>query len=154
MILEMKDLPFVVLLVEDNPDHAELIMRNFEGRSGAKIQHITDGEAALDYLFQRGVFNDGEKHPRPHVVLLDLRLPKIDGLEVLRQIRASADLNSIPIIVLTTSQAESDVDRAYRRHANSYLVKPIDFDKFAQLMTDLGGYWLDWNQYPETTGAT
>ncbi len=151
MILEMKDAPLIVLLVEDNPDHAELIMRNFEGRSGARIHHITDGEAALDYLFQRGGFNDGDKHPRPHVVLLDLRLPKVDGLEVLKQVRASAELNSIPIVILTTSHAGSDVDRAYRRHVNSYLVKPTDFDDFAQLMNDLGCYWLGWNQYPETT---
>lgn len=151
MIRDTPTAPLTVLLVEDNPDHAELVLRNFEGHPQARVCHITDGEAALDYLFQRGVFQDGEKHPRPHVILLDLRLPKVDGLEVLRAIRGSAELNNIPVVVLTTSRAGPDVDRAYQRHVNSYLVKPLDFDDFTQLMHDLGCYWLDWNQYPQPT---
>jgi CheY-like chemotaxis protein len=94
------------------------------------------------------VFADPEKSPRPHVVLLDLRLPRIDGLEVLREIRTSAVLEKLPVVILTTSEAEIDADRAYAHHANSFLVKPLDFDKFVRLMEDLGFYWLKWNYYP------
>ncbi len=151
MLLATPSPPFDVLLVEDNPDHAELVLRNFQDRPGARVRHIADGEAALDYLFQRGVFHDCDQHHRPDVILLDLRLPKIDGLEVLKEIRASTELSNIPVVILTTSQSGPDVDRAYQRHVNSYLVKPIDFDQFTQLMEDFGCYWLGWNQYPEST---
>jgi CheY-like chemotaxis protein len=141
--------PFVILLVEDNPAHAEMVKRALEGHPVAnRIIHITDGEAALDFLFRRGVFADPEKSPRPHVVLLDLRLPRIDGLEVLREIRTSAGLEKLPVVILTTSEAEIDAARAYEYHANSFLVKPLEFDKFVRLMEDLGFYWLKWNYYP------
>ncbi|MCP3958980.1 MAG: response regulator [bacterium] len=138
-----------ILFVEDNPDHAELVMRSFEDhRVANQIHHLTDGEAALDYLLRRGPYSDPEKSPRPHVVLLDLRLPKVDGLEVLKIIRSSEGLEKIPVVILTTSHAELDVGKAYEYHANSYLVKPLDFDKFTKLMDDLGFYWLGWNHYP------
>ena len=141
--------PFVILLVEDNPAHAEMVKRALEGHPVAnRIIHLTDGEAALDFLLRRGVFADPEKSPRPHVVLLDLRLPRIDGLEVLREIRTSAGLEKLPVVILTTSEAEIDAARAYEYHANSFLVKPLDFDKFVRLMEDLGFYWLKWNYYP------
>jgi len=137
------------LLVEDNPDHAELILRSFEDhRVGNHIRHVPDGETALDYLFRRGKYADPEKSPRPQVTLLDLRLPRIDGLEVLRQIKTSEELCRIPVVVLTTSDAETDIAKAYDYHANSYLVKPVDFAKFSQMMHDLGFYWLGWNHYP------
>jgi CheY-like chemotaxis protein len=141
--------PFVILLVEDNPAHAEMVKRALEEHPVAnRIIHLTDGEAALDFLLRRGVFADPEKSPRPHVVLLDLRLPRIDGLEVLREIRTSAGLEKLPVVILTTSEAEIDAARAYEYHANSFLVKPLDFDKFVRLMEDLGFYWLKWNYYP------
>jgi CheY-like chemotaxis protein len=143
------DEPFVILLVEDNPAHAELVKRTLEGHPVAnRIIHISDGETALDFLFRRGAFADAEKSPRPHVVLLDLRLPRVDGLEVLREIRTSDALEKLPVVVLTTSEAEMDAARAYEYHANSFLVKPLDFDKFVRLMEDLGFYWLKWNYYP------
>lgn len=143
------DEPFIILLVEDNPAHAELVKRSLEGHPVAnRIIHISDGETALDYLFRRGAFADPEKSPRPHIVLLDLRLPRVDGLEVLRGIRTSAELEKLPVIILTTSEAEIDAARAYKYHANSFLVKPLDFDKFVRLMEDLGFYWLKWNYYP------
>jgi CheY-like chemotaxis protein len=136
-----------VLLVEDNADHAELVLRTFEGHSiPVRIHHVTDGEAALDYVFRRGRFGRPEQSPRPHLILLDLRLPRVDGLEVLREIKESADLQEIPTVILTTSEAERDVARAYQHHANSYLVKPVDFSKFTKLMDDLGLYWLGWNR--------
>lgn len=138
-----------ILLVEDNLDHAELIRRCFEDhRVANNIHHVIDGEAALDFLFLRGEYADPKKSPKPHVVLLDLRLPKVDGLEVLRQIRSSDELKTIPVVVLTTSKAEQDVARAYGEYVNSYLVKPVDFPSFTRMMEDLGFYWLGWNHYP------
>lgn len=138
--------PFTVLLVEDDPAHAELVLRSLEDyRAENHIIHLTDGEAALDFVFRRGEYEDA---PRPHMILLDLRLPKVHGLEVLRQIRASEDLHMIPVIVLTTSEAEQDVVRAYEHRVNSYVVKPLDFARFTSLMRELGYYWLGWNHYP------
>lgn len=141
--------PLRILLIEDNPDHAELIKRGFQDhRIANKIYHVSDGEAALDYLFHRGDYADPKKSPSPHIILLDLRLPKIDGLEVLKEIKSDKNLRSIPVVVLTTSEAEKDMVIAYYNHANSYLVKPVDFEKFTKLMDDLGFYWLAWNRKP------
>ena len=141
--------PLSILLVEDNLDHTELILRSLgENRVANTVRHVRDGEAALDYLYRRGVYAAPETSPRPHVILLDLRLPKIDGLEVLKEIKSDQELQKIPVVVLTTSKAECNVAKAYEFHANSYLVKPVDFGKFTQLMDDLGFYWLAWNQKP------
>lgn len=141
--------PLIILLVEDNPDHAELVLRSFEEhRVANKIFHVGDGEAALDYLFRKGIYRDPNSSPRPHVILLDLRLPKIDGLEVLKEVKSSHELQDIPVVALTTSESEQDMAGAYKRHVNSYLVKPVDFDKFGKLMDDLGFYWLAWNRKP------
>ncbi|NLC71475.1 MAG: response regulator [Desulfuromonadaceae bacterium] len=145
----MKGEPLTILLVEDNPAHAELVIRSFESQRVAnKIYHVWDGEEALDYLLRRGNYADPEKSPRPNVVLLDLRLPKIDGLEVLREIKNTEGLKRVPVVVLTTSQAEIDASRAYDCHANSYLIKPLDFELFTKLMEELGFYWLGWNYNP------
>lgn len=135
-----------ILLIEDNPDHAELVLRSFRDHQlSVNIKHVTDGEMALDYLLRQGQFSDAATSPRPLVILLDLRLPKVDGLDVLKVIKADNELRRIPVIVLTTSEAEIDLVRAYDSYANSYLVKPVDFDKFIKLMNQLGIYWLDWN---------
>lgn len=140
--------PLIILLIEDNPDHADLIMRSFKGHQVSnKIHHVLDGEAALDYLFRRGRYADPVKSPQPHVILLDLRLPKVDGLEVLKEIKTSNALHKIPVVVLTTSEAERDIARAHEYHANSYLVKPVDFAEFTKLMSDLCYYWLGWNHH-------
>jgi len=135
-----------ILLVEDNPAHAELVLRSFEEhRFRNEIIHLSDGEAALDYLSPNVA---DSPNPLPYIILLDLRLPRVDGLEVLRQIKNSDRLRKIPVVVLTTSGAERDVAEAYALHANSYIVKPIDFARFAELMDDLGRYWLGMNYYP------
>jgi len=145
----MKGEPLSVLLVEDDPGHAELIRRNFQHQRIANIIfHVSDGEEALEYLFNRGRYADEVKCPRPHLVLLDLRLPKVDGIEVLQAIREDSSLNKLPVVILTSSSAEADVAKAYDQHANSYVVKPLDFDRFSQLMDTLGFYWLGWNCYP------
>lgn len=139
-----------ILLAEDNPDHAELLMRSFENhRVPNRIFHVRDGEEALNYLFRRGEFADPESSPRPHLILLDLKMPKVNGIEVLQSIRAAEDLADVPVVMLSSSDAEPDVEQAYGLHVNSYLVKPLDFGRFAQLMDDVGYYWLNWNYRPK-----
>lgn len=141
--------PLHILLIEDNEDHAEIILRGLTNhRVANRVHHVPDGEAALDYLLQRHGFRDPASSPRPSLILLDLRLPKIDGLEVLKTIKQSARLQHIPVVVLTTSETEQDVARAYDYRANSYLVKPIDFIRFRSLIDSLGFYWLAWNRDP------
>ena len=141
------DKPFNILLVEDDPGHAELVIRNLKRHIiSNRIYHVADGEAALNFLFNKGDFEDKETYPKPDVILLDLRLPKIDGLEVLKQVKTDNLLSRIPLIVLTTSRAKSDVETAYKYNANSYLVKPIDYNDFNKLLSDFGYYWFKWNQ--------
>lgn len=113
-----------------------------------RIRHVGDGQAALDYLYHQGEYSDPGANPKPHLILLDLRLPKVDGLEVLRRIKGDPVLGAIPVVVLTTSSAESDIARAYDNHASSYLIKPVDFDKFMSLMETFGFYWMVWNCFP------
>jgi CheY-like chemotaxis protein len=145
----MKGEPIVILLVEDDEAHAEIVKRNFETcRMANKLMRVADGQAALDYLYHQNGFSDPAKSPRPGVILLDLRLPKVDGLEVLKTIKTDKQLLEIPVVILTTSKAEADMAQAYDSHANSYLVKPVDFMQFTKLMETFGYYWLAWNQYP------
>ena len=146
--------PLHILLVEDNLAHAELVIRSLrDHRLINTIEHLSNGEAALDYVFRRGAYAGAECSPRPDLILLDLRLPRIDGLEVLKELKQSEDLRTIPVVILTTSEAEQDIARAYHDHANSYLVKPVDFSKFTRLIEDLGYYWLAWNCCPPEPGS-
>ena len=139
-----------VLLVEDDPDHADLVAFSLmETPPKAKVvHHVSDGDAALDYLFRRGDFAHPDQSPRPHLILLDLRLPKVDGLAVLKEIKTSSDeeLRRIPVVVLTSSEADRDVAAAYDCRANSYVAKPVDYEKFHQLVAAIGCYWLVWNR--------
>jgi CheY-like chemotaxis protein len=142
--------PVLVMLIEDNIDHAELVVRTLEDHLiSNKVRHFLDGQSALDYLFRRGEFSEATETQRPHVILLDLRLPRVDGIDVLKAIKEDANLKSIPVVVLTTSEAEKDVAKAYYNHANSYLVKPVGFEDFKKLMDNLGFYWLGWNVNPD-----
>jgi two-component system response regulator len=146
---ELTGEPLHILLVEDNDAHAELVIRGMRDQQVAnKIHHVSDGEQALDYLFQRAGYTDPVQNPRPNFVLLDLRLPRVDGLEVLRIIKSTPELLRIPVVILTSSDAENDIARSYDYHANSYVVKPLDFKTFTKLMKDLGFYWLGWNAKP------
>jgi CheY-like chemotaxis protein len=143
--------PVVILLVEDNPDHTELITRVLsDHRIPNRIIHVADGEAALDYLRRCYPYADPTTNPSPHIVLLDLQLPRLSGLEVLQAIKTDAMLSHLPVVVVTTSRMESDLRLAYQFHANSYLVKPVDFEQFSRMMNDLGDYWLEWNQVLHT----
>lgn len=138
-----------ILYVEDDPDHADLAMMCLEEQTGiGSIHHVCDGQSALDYLLRRGPYADPEKSPRPSIILLDLRLPRIDGLEVLRIIRNTESIAYIPVIILTTSEAPGDIETAYRCAANSYLVKPIDFDRFNTILREAARYWLEVNRVP------
>lgn len=144
----MKGEPLVVLLVEDNADHAELVMRSLKDhRMANRIYHVPNGELALDYLFRRGRYIDPTESPRPHLILLDLRLPRVSGHEVLKMAKGSSKLQDIPVVVLTTSKRDRDAVKAYELNANSYVVKPVDFAKFSQLLDDLCFYWLAWNYH-------
>jgi CheY-like chemotaxis protein len=134
------------LLVEDDEDHAQLVIRSLDNhRIGNRIHHVSDGAAALAYLFADP---QDRKIPLPDIILLDLKLPKVDGHEVLRRIKSDPQLRVIPVVVLTTSAAESDRARAYAEHANSYLVKPLDFNNFRKMAEDLNLYWGVWNRLP------
>lgn len=138
--------PLNILLVEDNPAHAELVIRSFKDHEiASNIYHVANGELALDYLFRRRDFTDEEAYPLPHIILLDIRMPKVNGIDVLKELKASEELRHIPVVILTTSEAEQDVANAYKHYVNSYLVKPVEFDKFMKLMEELGFYWLRWN---------
>ena len=141
--------PINILLVEDDEAHAEIVRRNLAtNRVANRIHHVADGQAALDFLHQQEAFAEPADAPRPDLVLLDLRLPKVDGLDVLKAVKADPELGSIPVVILTTSSAESDKARAYACQANSYLVKPVELRQFTELMGAFGYYWLAWNQYP------
>ena len=146
----IKGNPITILLVEDDPAHAEIVRRNLgDFRVANRIVHVAGGQAALDYLFHQGAYADPKTSPRPNLILLDLRLPKVDGLEVLRRIKEDEELKSLPTVVLTTSGAESDIVSAYTHGAGSSLVKPVDCEKFTKLMEAFGFYWLAWNRFPD-----
>lgn len=141
--------PLVILLVEDNLDHAELVIRNLEEFQVAnRIYHVDDGEKALDYLHGRGAYADRTQFPMPHLMMLDLRLPKVDGLEVLKEVKKCDAIRALPVVILTTSDSERDMAQAYEFNANSYVTKPVDFAAFSKLMSDLGFFWLAWNKKP------
>ena len=119
----MKGEPTLILLVEDDPAHAEITRRNLDASGIAhRLIHLDDGQAALDYLFRRGRFQNPSETPRPHLILLDLRLPKVEGLEVLRRVKGDDALREVPVVVLTTSAAPADIADAYRHSASSYLI--------------------------------
>jgi CheY-like chemotaxis protein len=127
-----------ILLVEDNLDHAELVRRTLEQFPPAKfVHHVQDGEAALDYIFGQGDFQDRSQFPAPDLVLLDLRLPRVDGLDVLRHVRSHPRCHRLPIVVLTTSEAERDVAAAYEFRANGFVSKPVDVQQLSHLVEGL-----------------
>lgn len=139
-----------ILLVEDNPRDAEMTLRAMRKRNLANhIVHAKDGQEALDWLFGAGDYAGRDPKVHPKVVLLDLKLPKVDGLEVLRAIRGDERTRLMPVVVMTSSQEQRDVIESYKLGVNSYVVKPVDFDAFSTAVADLGHYWLLVNQEPK-----
>lgn len=141
-----------LLLVEDNPNDAELALRALRKHNLAnQIEWVKDGEQALDYLFQRGQWAD-RQNGLPRVVLLDLRLPKVDGIEVLRAVRGDEKTKGLPVVVLTSSKEERDVIDTYKLGVNSYIAKPVAFDEFAKVVAEIGMYWALLNRVPPEIG--
>jgi two-component system response regulator len=141
--------PMEILLVEDNPADVELTLRALKKHNLAnQVKVVSDGAQALDYLFGSGDYEGKNSQPPPKVVFLDLKLPKVDGREVLRRMKADAKTRMIPVVVLTSSQEERDIAESYKLGVNSYVVKPLDFNKFVEAVSELGLYWVLLNQPP------
>ena len=144
----------VILLVEDNPDDVELTLHTFEHFNiSNRIHVVRDGAEALDFIFRRGEYGGRDARDWPKVILLDIKLPRVDGLEVLRQIKADPKSQMIPVVMLTSSREERDIIEGYRLGVNSYITKPVDFDQFAEAIRALGLYWLILNKPPEGRAA-
>lgn len=138
-----------VLLVEDNPNDAEFALRALrKGAPEARIAHVDDGARALDFLFASGEFAAREGLPPPRVVLLDLKLPKVDGLDVLRRLKEHEPTRSIPVVLLTSSKEPRDVAESYRAGGNSYVVKPVNFEEFTRALAEMLRYWITINRTP------
>lgn len=141
--------PVEILLVEDNPQDAELTLRALRKNNLANhVHHVKDGVEALDFLFATGPYAGRPLDPLPKVILLDLKLPKVDGLDVLRRIKADERTRSTPVVVLTSSKEERDMIESYRLGVNSYIVKPVEFEKFMESVKQLGLYWMLLNGLP------
>lgn len=140
----------VILLVEDNLNDAELAMLAFEKNNiTSKVVVARDGVEALDYLFGSGLYSGRKMEEKPQLILLDLKLPKVDGLEVLRKIRANEQTRFIPVVVLTSSREQKDLIEAYKLCVNAYVRKPIDFTQFTEAVKQLGIFWLFLNEQPQ-----
>jgi two-component system response regulator len=138
-----------ILLVEDNPSDLEVALRALKEHNVSKnVQVARDGEEALDFIFCQGSFAGRSQDELPRVILLDLKLPLIDGMEVLRRVRADARTRNVPVVVLTSSTEERDVVESYALGVNSYIAKPVDFDQFQEAMKAIGMYWLTLNRHP------
>ena len=139
-----------ILLVEDNPHDAEMTIRALSKVNLAnKLHHVKDGAAALDFIFARGEYAGRDIENKPKIVLLDIKMPKVDGIEVLKQIKADELTKTVPVVIMTSSKEEQDIITSYNLGVNSYVVKPVDFAGFAKAVSELGFYWLITNQVTE-----
>lgn len=138
-----------ILLVEDDPRDAKLTVRELQrGKFTPYIQVVQDGEQALDFLFCRGIYSERAPDHPPQLILLDLKLPKVDGLQVLREIKSRAETRPIPVVALTSSREEKDMVACYQLGVNSYVQKPVDFEQFQETIRALGMYWTKFNEAP------
>jgi CheY-like chemotaxis protein len=147
MIADKKSI--TILMAEDDPDDQMLLQKALEASHFLNEMHfVRDGEELLDYLYHRGLYSEPAKAPRPGLILLDLNLPKLDGRQVLANIKADANLRRIPVVVLTASQQQLDIHRSYELGASSYLTKPMQFESLVELMQTLRAYWFDIVELP------
>jgi CheY-like chemotaxis protein len=147
----MSDLgsPITILMADDDADDRMLTKEALEeSRVRNNLYFVEDGEELLDYLNRRGKFADAEQSPRPGLILLDLNMPRKDGREALREIKANPDLRRIPVVIMTTSKAEEDIFRTYDLGANSFITKPVTFERLVELMRTLGQYWIEFVELP------
>jgi len=145
----MKHHEVEILLIEDNADEAELTIRGLKKYNLAnKLMHIDDGEDALEFIFSRGKYSGNGGPLQPKLILLDLKLPKVDGLQILREIKSHDATKAIPVAVLTSSKEEKDIIESYKLGVNSYIVKPVNFESFTKAVSELGLYWVILNQSP------
>ncbi|MEI6682512.1 MAG: response regulator [Bacteroidota bacterium] len=143
--------PVEILLIEDNPNDAALALRALRRKHLVNhIEVIDDGADALDFLFHRGKYEERISMALPRVIFLDLKLPRIDGLEILKEIRANEITRKLPVVIVSSSKEDPDISRAYELGANSYVVKPVDFETFIKVISELGMYWLLLNEPPKT----
>jgi len=144
-----------ILLVEDNASDAELTIRALKKQHIAnRIFLVTDGEEALDFVFARGIYQGREKETKPKLILLDIKLPMVNGMEVLRELKSNQDTKEIPVVILTSSAEETDIYESYQSGANSYIVKPVDLENFMNAVANLGMYWILLNKSPGIPGAS
>jgi two-component system response regulator len=145
----MEKVAIEILLVEDNHSDAELTIRALKKNNIAnRIIHLEDGVEALDFIFGTGTFLDRDTSINPKVILLDLKMPRLDGMDVLRKIKSDERTKNIPVVILTSSKEDPDVQKCYELGANSFIVKPVDFDNFVKTVAELGVYWMLLNQVP------
>jgi CheY-like chemotaxis protein len=138
-----------ILLVEDNMDDAEMTIHALRKKNLAnQLIHLADGEEALDFLFGTGKFSGRDINIKPRLILLDLKMPKVDGIQVLEKVKSNAETKEIPVVILTSSKEDPDLSRCYGLGANSYIVKPVDFQNFIDAVTELGLYWMLLNHPP------
>ena len=138
-----------ILLIEDNVNDAEMAMRSLRNNNVTnKILHLKDGALALEYIFGTGAFEGRNVNDKPKVILLDLKMPKVDGMEVLKKIKSDENTKTIPVVILTSSKEDPDIKTCYSLGVNSYIVKPVEFESFHKVVTDLGLYWILINQPP------
>ena len=138
-----------IIIVEDNLNEAELTIRALKkNNTGSSFIHLKDGQEAVDYIFCEGSYETRQKEDLPKLILLDLKMPKLNGIEVLRRIKSDPDYKKIPVVLLTSSQEDRDIQESYNLGVNSYIVKPVDFDEFETAVSCVGDYWVRINQTP------
>ena len=141
---------YEIIIVEDNPEDAELMMRSLKKNNlSNNLILLEDGELALDFFFRRGKYKERKATKSNLMIFLDLKLPKVDGLEILRQLKSNKNTKKIPVVIVTSSKQDPDINTAYELGANSYVVKPVDYEKFTETIKQLGLYWLVVNEIPE-----
>ena len=139
-----------ILLVEDNPADAEMTLRALRRNNLAnKVHWVRDGEQALDFMFRTGAYADREPGTVPKLIMLDIKMPKVDGIEVLRRVKANEETRTVPVVVMTSSNEERDVAESYRLGVNSYIVKPVQFESFLETVAKIGLYWVITNRVPQ-----